>query len=414
MEMVEQKHNIFQISKELLELLKSKGYSTGTLNNYRRALDSIALFMKERKMTEYTEGIGEAYFDDHISNWKIKKSRQKQIQTLLRRLGEFKNGVGYRLIKPSPVLLIPLQYVDILKTYLAFCASHGNKETTIAAKRSFCSRFLCYLVETGCEDITSINTNNICKACLKFVNKDAFAVVRLYLGYLYKVGILNFDYSVIVPKYQRSQTLPVTYTTSEIHRLEDVVESCAKHSDIGKRDHAALLLATRVGMRSGDIIRLKFENIDFACDRIHLTQEKTGQPISLPLLPEIRLAILEYLQNARPSVESDFLFLRENAPFERMTTSAMRYALTGYFMSAHIDISGKKHGVHTLRASLASSMVNNDVPYEVVRKVLGHTDPQAVRHYAKVDLENLRLYAIDVPTPSGIFAKILQGRKQLW
>jgi len=96
MKMVEQKHNIFQISKELLELLESKGYSTGTLNNYRRALDSIALFMKERKMTEYTEGIGEAYFDDHISNWKIKKSRQKQIQTLLRRLDEFKNGVGYR------------------------------------------------------------------------------------------------------------------------------------------------------------------------------------------------------------------------------------------------------------------------------------------------------------------------------
>lgn len=264
MENVEQKHNIFKISNELLELLKSKGYSIGTLNNYRRALNSIALFMKKRKLTEYTEEIGEAYFADHISNCKIKKSRQKQIQTLLRRLDELKNGVGYRLIKPSPVLPIPLQYVDILKTYLAFCDSHGNKQTTIAAKRNFCGRFLCYLMETGCEDITSINTNYICKACLKFVNKDAFAVVKLYLGYLYKAGILNFDYSVIVPKYQRAQTLPTTYTINEIHRLEDVVECCAKDSGIGKRDHAALLLATRVGMRSGDIIRLKFENIDFS------------------------------------------------------------------------------------------------------------------------------------------------------
>jgi len=411
MEKVEQKHNIFQISSELLELLKSKGYSTETLNNYRRALDSIALFMKERQLTEYTEGIGEVYLTDRITHLKIKKLRQKQIQTILRRLNELKNGVGYRLIKPSPVVQIPSQYVDILETYLDFCTSHGNKKTTIVAKRDFCGRFLCYLVETGCKDISSINTNNICKACLKFVNRNAFAIVRLYLSYLYEVGILDFDYSVIVPKYQRSQALPVTYTTSEIRRLEDVVERRAKDSGVGKRDRAALLLATRVGMRSGDIVRLKFENIDFACDRIHMTQEKTGQPISLPLLPEIRLAILEYIQNARPSVESDFLFLRENAPFERMTTSIMRYALTGYFMSAEIDISGKKHGVHTLRASLASSMVNNDVPYEVVRKVLGHTDPQAVRHYAKVDLENLRLYAIDVPTPSDIFAKVLQRRK---
>jgi site-specific recombinase XerD len=84
--------------------------------------------------------------------------------------------------------------------------------------------------------------------------------------------------------------------------------------------------------------------------------------------------------------------------------------LTGYFKAAGIDISSKRHGPHTLRSSLASSMINSDVPYEVVRKLLGHVDPQAIRHYAKVDMEHLRRYAIEVPPPSGIFADILQGR----
>ena len=78
-------------------------------------------------------------------------------------------------------------------------------------------------------------------------------------------------------------------------------------------------------------------------------------------------------------MQTDFLFLRKNAPFERMTTSTMCNALTEYFMAAGIDISEKKHGLHTLRASLASSMVNNNVPYEVVRKVLGHNDPRGIR-----------------------------------
>jgi hypothetical protein len=57
-------------------------------------------------------------------------------------------------------------------------------------------------------------------------------------------------------------------------------------------------------------------------------------------------------------------------------------------------------------------MVNGGIPYDVVRKALGHADPQAVKHYAKADVENLRLQAVDVPAPTGTFAMILQGREQ--
>ena len=54
------------------------------------------------------------------------------------------------------------------------------------------------------------------------------------------------------------------------------------------------------------------------------------------------------------------------------------------------------------RSSLASSMINNLVSYDVVRKILGHT-PDAVKHYARVDIERLRDYAIEPPEPSGCF-----------
>jgi hypothetical protein len=56
-------------------------------------------------------------------------------------------------------------------------------------------------------------------------------------------------------------------------------------------------------------------------------------------------------------------------------------------------------------------MVNNDVPYDVVREALGHASPQAIKHYARVDIDSLRLYALDVPGPTGTFAAILQGRE---
>jgi integrase len=214
------------------------------------------------------------------------------------------------------------------------------------------------------------------------------------------------DYSGIIPKHSRGKVLPTIYSADEVRRLEATVD---QSTNAGMRDYAVLLLATRLGLRSGDIVGLTYDNVDFVGNSISLTQEKTKHPLTLPLLPEIRTALKEYIQYARPDSNSNFIFLSANAPFSRMTTSAMRHALTASFISAGINISGKKHGPHSLRSSLASSMVNDGVPYEVIRRLLGHHDPNAVKHYAKIDIENLRSCAIDVPRPSGNFKAILEG-----
>ncbi len=221
---------------------------------------------------------------------------------------------------------------------------------------------------------------------------------------------MNNDLSGIIPKYRRPIPLPTTYTDDEIRRLEGVIN---KTTRTGKRDYAIILLASRLGMRSGDIAGITFDAVDFNCGSINFLQKKTGIPLSLPLLPEVRAAILDYKQYARPNVENNYLFIKANAPFEKISTSVISYALRNYFKAAGIDISNKKHGPHTLRSSMASSMVNSGVPYDVVRKALGHTDPQAIKHYAKVDIENLRFHAVDVPVPTGAFEMILQGRGQL-
>lgn len=49
--------------------------------------------------------------------------------------------------------------------------------------------------------------------------------------------------------------------------------------------------------------------------------------------------------------------------------------------AAGIYPDGRKQGAHAFRSSLASSMVNDNIPYEVVRKTLGHTDQNGSRSY---------------------------------
>ena len=81
------------------------------------------------------------------------------------------------------------------------------------------------------------------------------------------------------------------------------------------------------------------------------------------------------------------------------------------FAVANVNTAGKKHGPHAFRSSLASSMVNDNASYEVVRRILGHSNPDVIKHYAKADIENLRMCSIEPPIPTGIFRDYLSGRE---
>ncbi len=162
-------------------------------------------------------------------------------------------------------------------------------------------------------------------------------------------------------------------------------------------------------MRCGDIVNLTLEDLTHANDKLYFSQQKTGDGHELPLLPDIKNALEDYINNGRPETLDSRVFIRQDAPYQGIGTSALHYATTKYFHTAGIDTRGKKHGPHAFRSSMASSMVNDAIPYEAVRKILGHSDPNAIKHYAKLNVEMLRQCAIAVPEPSGKFKDFLQG-----
>lgn len=66
--------------------------------------------------------------------------------------------------------------------------------------------------------------------------------------------------------------------------------------------------------------------------------------------------------------------------------------------------------MRSFRSSLASSMVNDNIPYDVVRKTLGHIDTNAIKSYARLDIEQLRAYELAVPKATDGFADFLAGK----
>jgi integrase len=176
---------------------------------------------------------------------------------------------------------------------------------------------------------------------------------------------------------------------------------------IGKRDYAILKLAACLGMRSGDIAGLKLENIDWGKNLIRYEQQKGGQPLTLPLLNDVGESIIDYLKNGRPQSGLRLIFLKHCAPYTGLTGAALHPIMKKYLRLANLPGDPpRKAGLHTLRHSLASALLEDATPLPIISEVLGHRKTATTRMYTTIDVASLKKCALEVPAP------IVEGGRQ--
>jgi len=155
-----------------------------------------------------------------------------------------------------------------------------------------------------------------------------------------------------------------------------------------------LLLACRLGMRAGDIRKLRLESLRWDDARIEYAQSKTGARVVLPLTEEIGHALTDYLIHGRPSTGRREVFLRARAPFGPLGDSLGH--IIGQYRPPHkMAFPGQRAGMHSLRHTLATQLLTKDVPLETIAAILGHATLDATRTYAKVNIPQLQTAAID-------------------
>ena len=288
-----------------------------------------------------------------------------------------------------------------------YCIHEENKglaKGTIKYKRYATSWFLHELVEKQCRSLLEMTTEVVVMSCTQITYRSLWGEVKLFLRYLVDEGKVDVDYSTLVPHYSKPYVIPSIYSIEEIKRIENSIDT---DTVLGKRDYAMILLASRMGLRSGDIVKLKIDDVK-GKDEINIIQQKTGNRLRLPIIKDVSDALNSYLA-VRPQSTSDEIFINVYAPYNPITTSALRNALRKYILVADIDVGNRRQGPHSLRSSLASSMVNDKASYETVRKVLGHSSNSAIKHYARIDIEKLRAYSLEPPVVSGRFKAFLNG-----
>lgn len=80
-----------------------------------------------------------------------------------------------------------------------------------------------------------------------------------------------------------------------------------------------MLLAFDTGLRVIDISKLKLQDIDCKNADMHIIQNKTEKPLSLPLHASVMNTGTDYILEARKNCKKEELFLRTFSPYKPLS-----------------------------------------------------------------------------------------------
>jgi site-specific recombinase XerD len=220
--------------------------------------------------------------------------------------------------------------------------------------------------------------------------------LRSLLQYARYRGLIGIDLRECVPTVASwsMASIPRTLSSDEVQRL---LAHCDRHTAIGRRDWAILLLLARLGLRAGEVVALTLEDLDWEAGELHI-RGSDGDSDRLPIPQDVGAALTDYLQHARPVCSCRQVFIRTRAP-HRGFASSVAICCTVRRALDRAGLNPALKGAHLLRHSLATQMLRQGASLAEIGYLLRHRSQQTTMIYAKVDLDALRPLAL--PWPGG-------------
>ena len=221
--------------------------------------------------------------------------------------------------------------------------------------------------------------------------------LRAFLRFLVAEGRCrpHLDRAVpILPKWTLA-SLPHHLEADEIER---VINSCDQDKPCGVRDRAVLLLLARLGLRAGDIVDMRIQDVDWTSGTLRV-RGKGRRETALPLPQESGDALLRYVTNARPETDANRVFLCSKPPIRPLAGASTVSGIVMLALRRAGIVAPPTRGAHLLRHSAAVSMLRSGVSVDTISTVLRHRSGDMTAYYAKVDVALLAQIA--QPWPEG-------------
>jgi len=310
----------------------------------------------------------------------------------------------YRL-KLTPPLEAPVSKDPasvILDRYRIFLTAERSLAMVTAARYIDCLRpFLSQRVLDGGLDLRNLRPADVtafvvarCPQLNAGVAKLTVTALRSFLGFLHLDGVTERSLVHAAPKVLRRRLagLPKGLEPDQVRRL---LAACDVDTAVGCRDLAILTLLVRLGLRRGEVARLRLDDIDWRAGTISV-HGKGNCYEQVPLPPDVGYRVAEYLQHGRPTdAQGRTVFVRHFAPHHALSTARVSTIVADAARRAGL---GRVHA-HRLRHTAATELLRAGASLPEIGQLLRHRHTATTAIYAKVDRDNLRLIAR--PWPEG-------------
>jgi integrase/recombinase XerD len=383
-----------------LERLAARGIVHDTV--LRRAVLSlcVAQTLVQTSRASNTEPWTEAEIDALATQWATQRVAQGRATTphwpriafraiaieLLTSCGRFQKLA----VPPGP-------YHTHVEDFLTAQAEHGPSEQTQRSRRWQVHAFLSWLGSQGCslqsirpEDL-DLYFQHVSKHWSRVSIHTAGTVLKSWFRHAERRGWVQSGLAatILLPRIYRYEGLPAGPSWEQVGAMINRIEG---EDPPALRARALLRLLATYGLRSGEVRRLRLDDLDWAGAQLRIVRSKSHKPQTLPLEPGVGEAIAQYLQHGRPKSTLRTVFLTLREPYRPLSLGGL-YHIVEHHLAAVATVT-RGRGPHGLRHACARRLLESGRSFKEVSDHLGHCNPDTAGIYAKVNLEALRRVAL--------------------
>lgn len=399
----------------LAQHFKECGYSRHSARELLRGIahfSRYAMWIGIDSPSDLTHSIGDRFLNEHLPTCSCDRSNNGQFSQAVSSVRHTMNFLEReRIISTVPELDSKHDSIaTVLEAFEAYLMNvRGLAPKTVDLHRRHALRFMADIRKIKGElELLSLMPEDVLDYFHRTVDyrfsldwrRTLVSSLRVFLRFLRWERIVDRDLSRVIPPVIQWKLANIPR-----HIPFESVRTLINAPDVstpgGKRDHAILVLIGLLGLRASEVLSLTLDQIDWSKKSLGITSSKGRKERLLPLVPEVEMALKDYILHGRPSYPADrLIFLSIHAPIHPLTSSgSLGTIVRKYIVQTQLDTPSK--GTHLLRHSLATRLVNKGVPLKDIADVLGHSGLNTTRVYAKVDINNLKTVPLPFPSADG-------------
>jgi len=301
-------------------------------------------------------------------------------------------------MKKKPIALQSAEYKLLLQSFTEWLQLLNYSSLSIPGLSGSVKDFLQYQEATGkllLEQLTATDANHFIeylqtktgehtkkRLSNNHINKYIQSL-KLFSRYIRETGrsIVAFT----IERLEEEKNKPVWLTKEEIQRLYDVI----KDDVLGIRDKAMLAVYYGCGLRLNEGANLELHDINQTTKVLHVRKGKHYKERFVPVAEKNMQEIKLYLDYARKELlqsnQSTYLFIGANKGAQ-MNKQSLYVRIKALVRKANIK---KKVGIHSLRHSIATHLLQSGMKLERIQQFLGHATLDSTQIYTHLINETL-------------------------